>query len=89
MNSDSVRGVCIRDVSGEIRFENRFELPVYLVDQAQNWLLLKPGERGTISVQSQFYIFMPPFADAQGIPQYSLKIEEIRSKIQTMFGGAP
>lgn len=85
-NSDSVRGLCLRGIQGRVELENRFGVPIYLVDEAQRWLRLEPGERGGVAAERQAYLFVPPFAGGGGRLDYSLKVDDLRPKLQAMLG---
>ena len=76
-HSDSIKGLCLSDCGGARRFTNRFPFPVYLVTEAQEWILLPAGQGADIPPAQRLYIAVPPHTDGQGRLCYSYKLENL------------
>jgi hypothetical protein len=84
-HSDSIRGLCIRDIKKQKQIINSLAVPLYIVDNDQKWTRLDPKQIQNISKQEQLFVLVPPHMDKQGMIQYSYKVQNIREQIHNML----
>jgi hypothetical protein len=84
-NSDSIRGLCIRETGDQNRFINELPVPLFLVLENQQWVRLLPKQVCDLSGQSQVFLLVPPTVDANGVVKYSFKVREIKQALSRMM----
>lgn len=85
-DSDNIRGIILKNLTGKEHFVNRFNFPVYLVHgNEQLWSRIEKNDRFQLNGLDEFILLVPPFLGRDQMISFSTVIRNIRGKIEDMI----
>jgi hypothetical protein len=85
-DSDNIRGIILKNLTGKEHFVNRFNFPVYLVHgNEQLWSRIEKNDRFQLNGLDEFILLVPPFLGRDQMISFSTVILNIRGKIEDMI----
>lgn len=86
LDMDHIRGMKIEGIEEKNRFQNQFDIPVYITwDNGTEWKRVNPGESIGIKDQDQVLLFLPPYKKDKNTFMYSRIIRDVKRKLEAMI----
>jgi hypothetical protein len=83
-DSDSIRGLSIKNFAEKKSIENKFDVPFFLIDDKKDWFYLKPGDIHELEGQNGIILCLPPCESKSNSLKYSNTVRDFKNLIESM-----